>query len=145
MQECPVRLKKIAFTSCAVELPPGATVRMPIGAQVAQTKPASIVTVRMRAKMPGGIHLTRAPVRRGHRIGAHRRRRRGMCGLVCTQGTRGLLGQARKQFGLDGVLTRGLDGLRLDWLLRGYGSSAGPAKVHDETQTLRSKNKHMVR
>jgi hypothetical protein len=117
---------------------------MAVGAQVAQPQPAAIVTGRMRAKMPGGIHRMRTPIRWGHWIGAHRRRWRGMCGLVCTQGARGLLGQTRKRFGLDGVLTRGLDGLRLDGLLRGHGSSAGPGKVQHDTQLQESQDHQLV-
>ena len=134
MQNRAMSLKEIAFTGTTVKLSPRATTGMPIGAEVPQPQPAALRTAFMGAKMPGGIHLTRVPVRRGYRIGAHRRRWRGMCGLVCTQGARGLLGQALKRCGLDGVLTLGLDGLRLDWLRRGHGRSAGPGKVQYDTQ-----------
>src|SRR5215470_5447754 len=120
MEQGPVMLWKGAFAGRTVAWPPRATVGMAVGAQVAQPQPATIGTVRMRAKMPGGLHLTRAPVRRGHRSGAHRRRGRGMGGLVCTQSARGLLGQTRKWFGFAGVLTLGLDGLRLGGLRRGH-------------------------
>ena len=115
-----------------------------VGAQVAQPQPAAIGTGRRRAQMPGGIHLTRTSVRRGHRSGAHRRRGREMGGLVCTQSTRGLLGQTRKRFGFDGVLTLGLDGLRLDGLLRGHGSSAGPGKVQHDTQPQEAQDHQLV-
>src|SRR5256714_8255498 len=144
MEQGPVMLWKVAFAGRTVELPPRATAGMAVGAQVAQPQPAAIGTVRMRAKMPGGIHLTRTSVRRGHRSGAHRRRWRGMCGLVCTQSARGLLGQTLKRFRLDGVLTLGLDGLRLDGLLRGPGSSAGPGKVQHDTQPQEAQDHQLV-
>src|SRR5215468_7217036 len=63
MAQGPVMLWKVAFAGRTVAWPPRATVGMAVGAQVAQPQPATIGTVRMRAKMPGGLHLTRAPVR----------------------------------------------------------------------------------
>src|SRR5262249_24843792 len=71
MEQGAVMLWKVPVAGRTVELTPRATAGMAVGAQVAQPQPAAIVTVRMRAKMPGGIHLTRTPMRRGHRIGAH--------------------------------------------------------------------------
>src|SRR5215471_16567438 len=65
MAQGAVMLWKVTFPGRTVELPPRATAGMAVGAQVAQPHPAAIVTVRMRAKMPGGIHLTRTLVRRG--------------------------------------------------------------------------------
>src|SRR5919108_4945386 len=105
-------LWKVALAGGTVELAPGAAIGMAVGAQVAGAQPAPIGTVGVRAKMHRGIHLTRAPVRRGQRLGAHRRRWRELGGLVFTEGTRGLLRQARKRCGLAGGLTRGLDELR---------------------------------
>src|SRR5205823_6193924 len=126
MEQGAVMLWKVPFAGRTVELTPLTPARMAVGAQVAQPQPAAVVTVRMRTKVPRGVDGPWASVGRGQRIGAHRRRWRGMCGLVCTQGARGLLGQTLKRFGLDGVLTLGLDGLRLDWLLKGHGNSAVP-------------------
>src|SRR5262249_29082942 len=144
MEQSTVMLWKVALAGRTVELTPRATAGMAVGAQVAQPQPAAIGTVRMRAKMPGGIHLTRTPMRRGHRIGAHRRRWRGMYGLVCTQSARGLLGQPLKRFGRDGVLRRGLDGLRLDGLLRRHGSSAGPGKMPHDPYPPTAPTRHFV-
>src|SRR5262249_6074171 len=57
---------------------------------------------------------------------------------------RGLLGQTRKRFRLAGVLPLGLDGLRLDGLLRGHGSSAGPGKVQHDTQPQEAQEHQLV-
>jgi hypothetical protein len=74
---------------------------MAIGAQMAQTEPAAVVTTGMRTTMPGGIDLTGAPVRRGHGVGWYR----GRCGVSLTQGTMRLLGQPLEGFGRIGALT----------------------------------------
>jgi len=71
-------LKKIALTSRAVALPPGATSRMPIGAQVAQTKPALIRTARLGTKVLGRVNGPGASMGRKHRIGSYRGLWRGM-------------------------------------------------------------------
>jgi hypothetical protein len=108
-----MRLHKVALTGRAVELAPGAAVRMAIGAQIAQTEPASVVTTGMRTKMPGGIDRTRVSVRRGHRVGRYRKRRLGRCGLSLTQGTVGLVRQARKRCGRVSAGALGWHRLRL--------------------------------
>src|SRR5919205_3754162 len=98
MQKRAVRLEKIARTRGAVELPPGATVRMAIGAEVAQPQPALIVTARMRAEMPGGVDDTRAAGGRRHGDRASWGLRLGMVGLVCAQSAIRSLGEPRKGF-----------------------------------------------
>ena len=42
---------KIPLARGALELPPGATVGMAIGAQIAQPEPAAIATARMRTEV----------------------------------------------------------------------------------------------
>src|SRR5712691_7868392 len=60
MQRRAVRLEKIALASRAVELPPGATTRMPVGAHVAPIHPAPIVAGGIGAELLRGVHLARA-------------------------------------------------------------------------------------
>ena len=49
-----------------MELTPGAAAGMAIGAQIAQTEPAPVVTTGMRTKVSRGVELTGTPVRRRH-------------------------------------------------------------------------------
>src|SRR6266508_6961261 len=82
----------------------------------------------MRTKALRGVNLPRASVGREHRLGWRRRWQWGMRGFSLTQGTRGLVRQARKRFGLGGALVLGLDWHRWD----GH-ASLGPGDVqHDE-------------
>jgi hypothetical protein len=53
-----MRFQKIPLARRTVELTPGAAAGMAIGAQIAQTEPASVVTTGMRTKMQRGIDLT---------------------------------------------------------------------------------------
>jgi hypothetical protein len=68
-----------------VQLAPRPPVGVAIGAQIAQPQPASIRTAVMGTEVPRGVNGTRAAVRRGHRIGPHRRREGGSGGLWLTQ------------------------------------------------------------
>ena len=74
MAERAVGLQQGAPARGTVAWPPRASTRMAMGAEVAGAQPAALGTGRMRANMPGGLHLTRAPVHRGHRREAPRRR-----------------------------------------------------------------------
>src|SRR5262245_66368793 len=128
-------LGKVAVAGGTVELTPRAPVGMAVGAEVVQSYPAAIVTARMGAEVPGGIDLTRPPVGRGHRSRSHRWRWRGMRGLVCTQRTRGLLGQAYKRYGLLGAFTPRLDGrLRRARPPRGQGTWGRPGRRDTDTE-----------
>jgi hypothetical protein len=95
-----------------VELTPGATIGMAVGPKITKPQPTTIVTIAVRTKVPGGVDLTGTPVRRRHRVGRDWRRRLGMGGLSCTQGTVRLVRQAMKGFRLVGSFTVGLDGRR---------------------------------
>ena len=57
-----------------VELPPGTTARMAVGAQIAQTEPPPVITTGMRTEVLGGIHSPGTAVGRRHGIGPSRRR-----------------------------------------------------------------------
>src|SRR5262245_56697047 len=98
------------------------------GPQIAQTAPASVVTSEVGTKVPGGVDLTGAPVRRRHGGGRYCRRCFGMESVSFTQGARwfwvrpskGLGALERGRLGLSGsgsagvtgVLTPGLDQMR---------------------------------
>src|SRR5215471_10407837 len=56
-------LLEVAVTGGAVQLPPRATARMPVGTDIAQPHPAPIGTGRLRAKMRRRVHLARAATR----------------------------------------------------------------------------------
>ena len=113
MENRAVGLEKVSLARRAVELAPGAAAGMAIGAQIAQPELASVVPTGMRTKMPRGIDLTGAPVRRGHGVGRYRKRRLGMGGIVLTPGTVGLVRQALKRFGLVSTGALGWHRLRL--------------------------------
>src|SRR5262245_36289755 len=59
-------LQKVAVARSAMELAPGTTTGMTVGAQIAQTEPPPVITTGMRTKVQRGVNLTGAPVRRGH-------------------------------------------------------------------------------
>src|SRR6185295_16831240 len=50
-----MRLKKIPATFTARELSPGTTTGMPVGRDIAQSKPATIATVGIRTEMLRGV------------------------------------------------------------------------------------------
>src|SRR5215471_4163103 len=99
-----VRLQKIALARRAVELPPGTTVGMAIGAEVAPVHPAPIVAGGIRAEMLRGVHLAR-PSPRGHDTEWRATGQLGdvLVGLL-TGGTWGLAGQPCKGFQLPRAL-----------------------------------------
>src|SRR5262245_31455346 len=116
MKDRAMMLRKVAVAGGTLELAPGATIGMAIGPQIAPPGPAAIATARMGTKVQRGIDGTRTSVGRGHRVGWRRRRRVRMRGFLRTQGTMGLVRQARKRFGVVGALTARRDrrgGLRL--------------------------------
>src|SRR6266436_106682 len=90
----------IVTAGTTVELPPGSTAGMAIGAQVAQTRPAPVGTIGIGAEVAPRLDLTRAsPCRddagwwetRGH---LDRLRH-----ALLTGGTQGLVGETRKGLG----------------------------------------------
>jgi len=97
MKERPVGFEEVATTDDAVPLPPGATARMAVRAQIAPSGSAIIVTLRSGTLVLRGGHLTPTPTRgapQGRRAGgALRGRRRG----VFTGGTAGHGGETRKR------------------------------------------------
>src|SRR5262245_45232993 len=60
MKERAVGLQKVPLAAKAMKLTPRPTARMPIGTQVAQAQPASIVTARMGTEMLRSIDYTPA-------------------------------------------------------------------------------------
>src|SRR5207245_1436861 len=89
-------LEEIRTACDAVELPPGSTARMAVGAQVAQARPAIIGTAGMGAEMALGVHLARASPGGGEQ---RWRSTRGSLGLrpVLTGGTQRLVGEPWKR------------------------------------------------
>src|SRR5215831_10644408 len=100
MKNCAVMLRKIPVTAEAVQLPPGAAIRMAIGAQIAPPPPAAIVTIGVGTKVHRGVHGPGASVRWRHGIGPWRGRWRRLASLSLTQGTVRLVRQTRERFGL---------------------------------------------
>ena len=100
-------LRKIAIAAEAVELAPWPPIGMTVRPQVAQPQLTAIVTMRVGTKVRGGIHGTRTPVARGHRLRPYRRGWGGRHGLLLTQRTGGLARQACKGLGLAGAFASG--------------------------------------
>jgi len=61
VKECAEGLEKRAVTGDAQQLPPGASIGMAVGAEIAPAHPAPIGTVWVGAEMRGGVHLAAAP------------------------------------------------------------------------------------
>ena len=101
-----------------VQLPPWATAGMTVDAQVAQPRPAMVITAVVGTNMPRGVDGTRTPVRRWHGIGSPERRYVRMMRVVCTRGARRTLREARKRFGFARALAFGPGGQRRSWQLR---------------------------
>ena len=139
-----VGLEKVTLARRAVELAPGAAARMAMGAQIAQTAPASVVTTGMRTAMARGIDLTGPPIRWGHGIGRHRRRRVGRHGVAFTQGAMGLVRQALEGFGLVGAVACGLKGLRLRWCGQSWQRALGPGEVQDDKEPNECKKDQLI-
>ena len=125
-------LEKVATTDHTQQLPPGTTIGMAIGAEIAPADPAPIGTVRVRAEMGGGVDLAAAPSRR------HDARWRSCGGLrargggVLTGVAGRLCGEARKGFGLTAPRAPWWRGLRW-WRLRN-GTVAWPRPLEQEAQ-----------
>src|SRR2546425_11358797 len=104
MQERAERLEKIVTTDHTQQLPPGTTIGMAIGAEIAPADPAPRGTVRVRAEVPRGVDLAAAPPR-GHE--AWWRSCGGLQaggGGVLTGVAVRLLGASRKRCGLAAAL-----------------------------------------
>jgi len=99
MQERAMRLQEVACAGGALELTPRATAGMAIGAPIAQSQLASVVTVDMGAKVHRGVDRTGTSVGRGHRIGWHWRRGQRMQSLLLTSRTGGLCVRPTNGFG----------------------------------------------
>src|SRR4029450_13034058 len=104
MEEGAEGLEKGATTDHTPQLPPGTTIGMAIGAEMAPADPAPRGTVRVRAEVHRGVDLAAAPP--GGEDGGWRR-----CGGWRAGGGGGLtgvavrlLGESRKRFGLAAAL-----------------------------------------
>ena len=64
-QERAMGFEKVAPTAAAIQLSPGATVRMPVGADIASPEPAAIATGRLGTEMVGGVDVALAATCRG--------------------------------------------------------------------------------
>ena len=105
-----MRFEKITLTSRAVELPPRAAARMTIGAQIAKSQPASVITAFMRAEMPRCVDDTGASAGSRHGGRSSRRKRLGMGGIAFTHRTVRTLGEAREGGRLAGAFALALRG-----------------------------------
>src|SRR5215813_14195529 len=110
MKEGAVVLRNVACARGTLELPPGATIGMAIGPQIAPAHPSAVAAASMRTEVPQGVYRAGTAVGRGHRLGWHWRWRLGMGRFVLTQGTRRCVRQARERLELGGGLALGFDG-----------------------------------
>src|SRR5689334_3674766 len=122
MKDGAVVLRNVASARGTLELPPGATIGMAIGPQIAPSQPTAIATAGLGTEVPGDVHRAGTAVGRGHRLGWHWRWRLGMGRFVLTQGTRRFARQARERLGLGGAVALGLDGCPLGWPRLGPGA-----------------------
>ena len=141
MKDRAVMFWKIPVAADAVELPPRAATGMTIGPQVVQPQPPAIVTRGVGAKGHRGVHGPGAVVRWGYGIGPSRRRWSCLASLWFTQGTMGLVRQARARFGCGGTRALGRDGR--GWRL---GCSSGwtrPEGEEHDAQPQQDEDHHM--
>jgi len=96
-------LQKVTLTGATVKLPPRATTRMAVGAQVTEPQPTAIVTARMGAKVLRGVDGTWASVGRRHRLGPLRRWCVRMDSVAFARGTMGSLREPLEGFGVIGA------------------------------------------
>src|SRR5262249_3045211 len=75
-------------------------------------------------------------------VGSYGRGRFGMCRFLRTQGTRGLVRQARKRCGVGGALAARRDGL--GWLWLGRHVWAGPGEVQHDKQPQESQDHELI-
>src|SRR5919108_2975729 len=96
----------------------------------------------MRTKVPGGVDRTGTPVRRGHGGRPSRRRWSSCSDLLLTQGTVGLVRQARERFRLCGTLTLRPDGL--GWCLESSTGWAQPEVRQHEAQPEQGQDHQLI-
>src|SRR5215216_7970715 len=103
MKQCAVGFLEITTAASAMQLSPGASAGMPVGADIALPYPASVGTVRMRAEVPRGVHLVPAATCRGDRRRWGRRElNHGRLGGLLTGSTGRLVSEASKGLRLVG-------------------------------------------
>jgi hypothetical protein len=109
MKNGAVGLQKVARVGGAVELAPQSTTGRPVGTEVPQPHPASVVTVGMGAKVHRGIDGTGAAGGRWHGVRSSWRGWLGMIGVVFTRGAWRFVREALEGCGLVGAfaLARG--------------------------------------
>ena len=144
MTERAERLQNVAFTSATVKLSPPATTGMARRAAVAQSQPALLGTACRGAKMHRSIDRARASIGQRHRSRLLRRRHLGRVRGGFTGGTRGVLRQTRKGFGLLGTFALEGDGHRFGWPRRGRSTCAWPSVVQYDTEPQESQDRELV-
>jgi hypothetical protein len=100
MEDRAMGLQKVAAIAAAMELPPGAAAGMAIGADVAQTGPAAIATIRGGTEMVRGVDLTAAPPEEDELGWRSAGRLSAQVAVLLTDLAMGLVGQSGKGFGL---------------------------------------------
>ena len=143
MEDRAVRFQKITVARRAVALAPGATARMAIGAQIAQTEPAPVVTTGMRTAVHGGIDCTRTPVGRYHGGRQDRRSRFGRRGIAFTQGAMRLVRQSLEGCGCVRAEPLGFEGLRQCRRGRRCHQALGPGEVQQDDEPDECEQDHV--
>src|SRR4030095_739937 len=125
-----------------MQLAPGATVGVTVGAEMAEPHPALIRTVRIWAEMLRGIHLAR-PSPRGYDAGWRATGRLGAVRVgLLTGGTGGLAGEARKWLRVAGALARRRQ--RLGWPLIPSGTLVWPGIMQHDAEPEESQERQLV-
>jgi hypothetical protein len=142
MERRAVGLLEIALARRAVELPPGATTRMAVGTEIAQSPPALIGTGGIGAELLRGVHLARAsPAGDDRQRGG---RWQGLWGLgrLLTGRTVWLVEEARKGLRGAGALARCLGSQRRCGA--GGRAAIGPHDVEHKTQQHKADEQQLV-
>jgi hypothetical protein len=143
MKDGAVRLREIALAGDTLQLAPGLTAGMTIGADVATAEPPMVSAIWIGAEVRLGVD--NAPTSAGEADeGRWEARRRGArFGPLFTGLTERFMDASRKRFGVLGALASGRGQLagRL-----GYGSgSVGPLHVHYEADQHESNQEKLVK
>src|SRR5262249_31437683 len=142
MQRGAMGLLEVAATAGAMQLPPGATVGVTVGAEIAEPHPALIRTGWIRAEMRRRVHLARAAPRGDDAgwWGAGRLGTRHSClrtGLAV-----GLVGEARKGLRDPKALTGWW--YELGWPWDACGVTPGPGSMQHAAQPEQTQQHQLV-
>src|SRR5215813_9208511 len=106
MKERAMGFEKIASTTAAIQLSPGATAGMSVGADITSPKPAAIATGGIGTELVGGVDVAAAATCRDKAWGRGTGRLMVWLDGLLTGVTVGLAGQADKGCGLSRAFSR---------------------------------------